>query len=253
MLTVVIVLMLIVAVIGLIKTQKRSQGRQGDVETSSPYIKQHNFFTVAERIFYRALKSAVAHQYEIFAQVRVADLLDVQKGMSKADYQKHVNKIKSKRIDFVLCDPLDLKVICAIELDDSHHHDETGRVQIDHFLNTSFETAGLPLLHCRARHRYSNQDIISMLEASLAITITDPGLAKEVAMIDVPNAVPSSAIEAALHAARKMPVYKKQCPQCDADMLRKKVTSGTKIGEIYWCCIKYPDCNTVMPLAEDSI
>jgi len=251
LLTIVIVLMVVIVVIGLIKAQNRPESLQADVEASSPYIKRHNVFSVAERIFYRALKSAVGHQYEIFVQVRVADLLDVQKGMSRSDHEKYMNKIKSKRIDFVLCDPLDLKVICAIELDDSDLH-EFATVQIDQFLHASFEKAGLALLHCKARHTYSDQDIIALLQTKLPVTIAASELSRSVERIDVHNALPSTAIQAALNAARAMPGYKNQCPQCDSDMSRKKVSQGTKMGEIYWCCTKYPACNTVLPISGES-
>ncbi len=245
LLALVIVLIVVVVVIGLIKAQHRSQaGSDHDVDASLPYIKRHNFFTVDERIFYRALKSAVGHQYEIFAQVRVADLLEVQKGMSKSEWQTYVHKIQNRRIDFVLCDPIDLNVICAIELGDRDQQ-QAAPVQVNQFLQDCFEAAALPLLHYRAKHAYSDQDIIGSLQTSLALTISDPALAKSVEMIEVQ--------QISANRSDRTVVYKKTCPECSADMLRKKVVQGKHFGEIFWCCTKHPDCDTVMPLAEEAL
>lgn len=90
-----------------------------------PYIMNETILTERERAFYRILKPVADKlELQICPKVRVADIVSIKKGTK--DWQKWFNKIKSKHIDFLLCD-YDMNIVLLIELDDRSH--ETERAQ----------------------------------------------------------------------------------------------------------------------------
>lgn len=108
------------------------------------YTKQEYLFTKNEQAFYRVLAPIAARMgYQVFAKVRLADLITPKKGSSH--WQTLFNKISSKHIDFVLCDTTRYKICLAIELDDNSHH-RKDRVERDKFVNEIMKISGLPLL-----------------------------------------------------------------------------------------------------------
>ena len=68
------------------------------------------------------------------------------------------NRIQSKHLDFVLCDPKDLSVQLVIELDDASHQ-EARRQDRDGFLDKALAAADVRILHFQAKRTYSVQDI----------------------------------------------------------------------------------------------
>ncbi len=109
----------------------------------TPYARRHKLVTRNELVFYRVLRQAVGDQWEVFAMVRIADLLTVPKGTS--NHRSWLNKVLSKHIDFILCDKETLEVLAGIELDD-RSHSLPARIRRDQFVNAAFSDAGLPLV-----------------------------------------------------------------------------------------------------------
>ena len=124
--------------------------------TAMPYRRRGRLVTKSELKFYSALRHAIGDRWEIFAMVRIADLLAVEKGTAKR--QSWFNRISSKHVDFVLCDPDTLEVVVAIELDD-RSHERPDRVERDRFVNAAFESADLPLLRFPTDKRYDVSDL----------------------------------------------------------------------------------------------
>jgi very-short-patch-repair endonuclease len=120
--------------------------------------------TKAELRFYRALQKAVANDLEIFAMVRIADILTVP--MQAAQRRKWLGKILAKHVDFVLCDPESLAPLLAIELDDASH-DRPERKERDEFVDHAFESAGLPLLRIRNGSSYDPAALRQLIDDSL--------------------------------------------------------------------------------------
>ena len=84
-----------------------------------PYRLRGNFLSAAELAFYRVLEQAVGQTYSINNKVRLWDVLYVPR---RDDGRAHENKISSKHIDFLLCDPSTMQPVLAIELDDASHN-----------------------------------------------------------------------------------------------------------------------------------
>ena len=126
-----------------------------------PYEKRPRLVTKAELRFYKSLQKAVQDDWEIFAMVRIADILVVKKDTPKR--RTWLNKILAKHIDFVLCDPGSLEVQVAIELDDSSHQ-RKDRQERDEFVDHAFESANLPLVRFPVKSSYHSREIREIID-----------------------------------------------------------------------------------------
>src|SRR5262245_30044336 len=108
----------------LIRLLNRGQQTQS---ASTTYEAVPVLLTPAERSFFGVLQQAVAPDYQIFAKVRLADIVRPGRNLSRSGWQSAFNRITGKHVDFVLCDSLRLGVVAVIELDDrSHERFERG-------------------------------------------------------------------------------------------------------------------------------
>lgn len=72
------------------------------------------------------------------------------------------NKIQSKHVDLVACDPTTLSVLFVIELDDKTHKQSKTQNR-DKFVDNVMRTAGIPIVHFTAKNSYSLQEIEGIL------------------------------------------------------------------------------------------
>ena len=126
-----------------------------------PYIPRERLVTNAELRFYKTLKKSVLDDWEVFAMVRIADILRVEPGIKNR--RSWINKILAKHIDFVLCDPHSLEIVMGIELDDSSHQ-RADRIERDKFVDEAFESAGIPLLRVPVRSKYLAREVRELIE-----------------------------------------------------------------------------------------
>ncbi|MGY8749882.1 MAG: DUF2726 domain-containing protein [Pirellulales bacterium] len=129
-----------------------------------PYLARGQLVTKSELKFYKSLSKAVQDDFQIFAMVRIADLLRVEKGNKHR--RKWLNKILAKHIDFVLCDPGSLKPLVCLELDDVSHQ-RPDRIERDKFVNLAFKSAQLPLLRIPTQTEYKSREIRELIESVL--------------------------------------------------------------------------------------
>lgn len=132
---------------------------------TTPYTRRRRLVTRSELEFFQVLRQAVARDWEIFAMVRIADLLAVPRGTR--NHRAWLNRILSKHIDFVLCDRDSLEVMVAIELDDASHS-RPERMQRDRFVNQAFEDAGLPLLRIPVAGEYNPRQLRKSIDKAVS-------------------------------------------------------------------------------------
>ena len=90
-----------------------------------PYEINETILTERERSFYRILKPVADKlELQICPKVRLADIVSIKKGTK--DWQKWFTKIRSKHVDFLLCD-YDMNIVLLLELDDSSHESERAK------------------------------------------------------------------------------------------------------------------------------
>jgi hypothetical protein len=150
------------------------QQRQSD-DALLPYARQP-LLTAAERAFFDVLTAAAPHDWHIFAQVRLANLVQITPGTP--DWQRHFNRIQAKCVDFVLCEPHGLVPQLVVELDDSSHQ-RTDRKARDAFVDDVLAVAGLPILHVPWQRSYDAGQLAARINAALgapgsSITTSSP-------------------------------------------------------------------------------
>lgn len=120
-----------------------------------PYRARDDFLSQAEISFYRVLLSVLSTQGTICPKVRLSDVFYVSRPNENRTF---FNRIVQKHVDFLVCNPISMKPIFALELDDSTHTRSDRQVR-DEFVDSVFQAAGLPLLHIRAQRQYSIQEV----------------------------------------------------------------------------------------------
>jgi len=128
------------------------------------YTLKKTLLTSAETLFYNRILEAVGNKLTVFAQVRVADVVEVKKG---ANWNKLFPKISQKHFDFVLCRPRSLEILAAIELDDSSHS-QKKRQERDQFLNKACQAAGLNLIRVVASNNYDPKKLRAKIQDAIA-------------------------------------------------------------------------------------
>lgn len=122
--------------------ENQSTSKTNDITV---YFKKDYTFTKNELFAYRDIKK-IADKCDlvVFPKMRLADICGVTKGTKY--WNAYFSKIKSKHIDFVLCDNKLCSPMIAIELDDSTHQRE-DRKKRDAFVNDLMNHIGIPILH----------------------------------------------------------------------------------------------------------
>lgn len=121
-----------------------------------PYECKPYLLTLAERHFLDALREVVRDDIHICPQVAFGAVLKVT--AAGWDYFRYWNKVKAKRIDFLLCDRRTLTPLVAVELDDSSH-DLPKRSERDDFVDRACDSAGLAILRFRVRNHYDLHEL----------------------------------------------------------------------------------------------
>ena len=137
-----------------------TSGPRSKSNAALPYERKPFLLTKAERSFFGVLQATIGNEYLVFAMVRLADVIKVRKGTDS--WQSHFNRIQSKHIDFLLCDPETVSPVLAIELDDSSHN-QSKRQDRDDFVNSVFAAAKLPLLRVSAKRGYECDELRDLI------------------------------------------------------------------------------------------
>ena len=198
------------------------------------YERRRVLFTPAERSFFGVLDLAVGKDFRLFGKVRLGDLLAPQKGLNKTAQQVALNKINRKHLDFVLCNPNDLTVLCAIELNDKSHQHKS-RQDRDDFLVAACQAAGLPLILFDAQHAYSPAEVSARIAEAISSRMhnrDEPVLQASIAAAN-PFVFPDSELG---------PL----CPLCSGLMVKRTAKGGDNAGKDFWGCANFPKCRGVV-------
>lgn len=166
-LIVVIVLIGLVALVNLLRKQKIKP-------ENLPYRKKDYLLTPAERSFYEVLQRVAGDGMQVFAKVRLADLVWLPKGTQNR--QAHLNRVLSKHVDFVLCNRETVSPVLAIELDDSSHN-MSHRQSRDTLVNEILHAANLPILRIPAKRSYTPNELSELIHR--VINKAHTGISKE--------------------------------------------------------------------------
>tara|TARA_R110001606_G_scaffold11354_7_gene49319 strand:- start:8462 stop:9172 length:711 start_codon:yes stop_codon:yes gene_type:complete len=225
----ILVFVLLFIVIGFLIFVKNNKPAL-EKEDTFPYFKISALLTPAELSFYHVLKIAVSEQYDIFAKVRLADLVSVKKGVDRAVWGKHFNKIKAKHIDFILCEKNTSEILCAIELDDQSHS-QIKRQERDEFVTKVLDVVTLPFARFDVTRTYQSDAVKKHIQLAIApeviVKVTDNPSIKVLIEPDID----------ALNITTE-----RKCPKCRGELVLRKFTRGQKKGHSFWGCSNFPQC-----------
>lgn len=138
----------------------RLSGRGGR-SSRHPYQKHSILFAADDLAFYRALKLALGGEYEIFGKIPVDAIIVPKKGARAEVF----SPIAGRQFDFVLCEPNNLAVVCAIQL---HDKADPGRqAEPDDPLPAICESLSLPLVRFQVRAEFSAEDVGDRLRQAM--------------------------------------------------------------------------------------
>lgn len=123
-----------------------------------PYSKKF-LLTRTEYYFYRILKEKCdRNSLLICPKVRMEDFINVD---AKQNINKYRGYIKSRHIDFIICDK-DLYILAGLELDDPSHNSYYAQ-RVDNFKNDVFLKIGIPLYRIPVESKMYEQRINDMI------------------------------------------------------------------------------------------
>lgn len=237
--------LLLIVLFGIHRGRRRQQARY---RLRYPYEKREQLLTAAEVRFLRVLEEVCEDQFRIFAQVRLADVLNVCDGLAPQTQRTAQYQINGKHVDYVLCHPKSLAIVAAVELDDSSHQ-RPDRQQRDHFLNEACRLAGLPLLRVPVQARYDADDIREVLQDLLKSRRKASKASKAEAPRRAPIRRPTpDTLRAPKPTAPKAP----SCPECGSPMLLRVAKRGQYAGRSLWGCRQYPHCRGLLPYRGEA-
>ncbi len=143
----------------------KEAGKKIDFSTIS---RKQNLLTEAELRFFEFLTGELTGHYLIFCQVRLADLLV----LPQQNKLSILNRTGMKHVDFVLCEPKNLEIVAAVELDDSSHKRKDRQVR-DAFLNELLQATKIPLVRVQIKETYNAADFLIDLRLAVRSTLRD--------------------------------------------------------------------------------
>ena len=149
-------------------------GRLFSINVNKKHIRKGSYYAVNiltknEYSFYMKLRSKIDKDLLVFPKVRMEDIVNVNKNFDNSNKTRHRNYIKSRHLDFIIADK-DLRILCAVELDDSSHFSKEAKVT-DKLKNDILKDAQIPLLR-----GFNNQSDINTISYSINKIYLEKGL-----------------------------------------------------------------------------
>jgi len=204
----------------------RRFSKERDDHISYPYKTNRRFLTPAEHSFFLVTQMVLGEQYMVCPQVSLSALFWIN---DPSSFGAAFNRIARKRVDFVICDALTMKILFGVELDDSSHK-RAARMERDEFVNNVFQAADLPLIHVRVKESYSTAELKNLFDRTLGReeVVVGPFLPEVgVKPVEIP-------------AIRRYEI----CPNCGSPFKMRESIAGPNKGRMFYVCSRYPDCKT---------
>ena len=157
------ILLVLTVIVKIIEATKGSNAsRKMQAGPSQPAVSMINYaferkryiMSPAELKFFKELQTASDNNWQIFSKVRLEDIISVKDGLDKKEAFALRNRIKSRHIDFVVCDKDTMEIQVCVELDDSTHQ-QKKRIQRDDFVNQALSSAGVRIERIPVKSFYS--------------------------------------------------------------------------------------------------
>jgi hypothetical protein len=190
-------------------------------EERLPYRLRETFLSTPELALLRVLQTMVRGHYVVCPKVALNDIFYIVRPNENVHF---FNKIFRKHVDFLLCEPGTLKPAIGIELVKPVSRNETR--ETDQFMQDLFISAGLPLVHVPSSDRYSESDLVELIQLAVVRVKETKTLRASTETDSVP-----------------------MCPICGRMMVLRIHRNGPEKGKKYYVCIDSPACSGVVEIA----
>ncbi|HVN14631.1 MAG TPA: DUF2726 domain-containing protein [Anaerolineales bacterium] len=187
---------------------------------SLPYRMRGQLLSSTELALYRALAAMIGGHYVICPKVALNDIFLIVRPNENVHY---FNKIFRKHVDFLLCDPRDMKPAFGIELVKPIAKTETRAA--DQFMEDLFLSAGVPLVHVPSASEYKVSDLANLFQIALTKMKSAGGVQKNEETSSIP-----------------------MCPVCGKMMVLRIHRDGPRAGKKYYGCIDSPRCAGIVSI-----
>ncbi len=126
--------------------------------THFKYDSVEEILSSAELSFFLALKESLSNDYEIFAKVRISDVLTPDEIFNLQNCSAAFYRSLPKHFDYILCEKRTLSIAAVIELDERNHIQREAKAR-DRFVEKACRTAGFKLLRFPSRSGYRIQEM----------------------------------------------------------------------------------------------
>lgn len=139
-----------------------------DTDIKRYFLKDYIFDHPTEYEFYKMLRDEIlGERFVAMVQIPLISLVGVRR-KHESGWMSHFGRIKTKRIDFVICKKDDLKPLLALELDGSTHENEE-RHERDIFVDSVFTSVGMPILHVALQKDYNKAAVALSIAKKLGL------------------------------------------------------------------------------------
>ena len=123
-----------------------------------PYRAVDFLLSPGETELLAALRQALGGEFEVYPKVRLADLIDVRKGLTRKQRAEALMRIASRPVGFVVCDRATNAIRGVVDLDPGGPRG-TGRRRKVPFLDAALAAAHIPLVRVPAQSAYAPAEL----------------------------------------------------------------------------------------------
>jgi Protein of unknown function (DUF2726) len=185
-----------------------------------PYRLRKRFLSFTELALFSVLQEMAEGHYIICPKVALNDIFYIQRPNENVHFY---NKIFRKHVDFLLCEPEDMRPAFGVELVKPITREETRSA--DKYIEDLFLSAGLPLVHVPSSETYVLSDLVHLFQLAIQ-KIRETEALREVESSD------------------SAPF----CPKCGLVMVLRIHREGSDAGKRYYGCMNAPTCSGVVAI-----
>lgn len=138
----IVILFFVAIIIAKLFLQKRER-----VLNLSLFRKKERVMNESEQALFINLQQVLGGEYVVLSKVRIEDFVEVKKNQLSSNEEYGARgRIKSRHVDFLICDRATTKPLLAIELDGKSHSD-LRRQDRDNFIDELYKSINLPVEH----------------------------------------------------------------------------------------------------------
>jgi len=128
-----------------------------DLNKFTPFYLKQRVLDDREQALFINLKKQLENKYAVLSKVRIEDFVGVKNdNLKKNEHFGLRNRIKSRHVDFLICDLNTTRPLLVIELDGTSHN-RYDRKERDNILNRIYKDINLKYIHIKVGDNFEQR------------------------------------------------------------------------------------------------